>query len=116
MDIEDLIKLKVKKIIRLLVAGEYRRLEEMNKIGKLSSDELEEAILQYGERLSFPPEEAFDEMDIFKSDNPQNCYEEYFIDIELWTNGCKSDLTLSCEAKVTENKELNVTIYSVHVF
>ena len=57
MDIEDLIKLKVKKIIRLLVAGEYRRLEEMNKIGKLSSDELEEAILQYGERLSFPPEE-----------------------------------------------------------
>ena len=45
MNIEELIKLKVKKIIRLLVAGEYRRLEEMNKIGKLSSDEFEEAIL-----------------------------------------------------------------------
>ncbi len=115
MKIEGLIKQRVKELVKLLVNGEYGRLEKMSKIGELKSNELEEAILQYGERLTFPPEEAFNEMDIFKLDNPQKYCEEYSIDIELWTNDCKSDLILSCEATVNEKNEVNVTIYSVHV-
>lgn len=115
MSIEQQIKNGVKEIVEMLVREEYRKLEKMNKIGVLTSSELSEAILQYGERLTFPPNESFDEMDIFKLDNPQKYNEEYSIDFELWTNDCRSDLTLSCEATVNEKNEVNVTIYSVHV-
>jgi hypothetical protein len=115
MNIEQQIKNGVKEIVELLVKEEYRKLEEMNKIGVLTASELSEAILQYGEKLTLPPNQSFDEMDIFKLDNSQKYSEEYSIDFELWSNNRKSDLTLSCEATVNEKNEVNVTIYSVHV-
>lgn len=115
MDIKYLIKQEVKKLVQLLVDGEYEKLEKMNKIGVLKANELEKGILQHGGVLTLPPDEAFDEMDIFKLDNPRKYCEEYFIDIELWINGCKSDLTLSCEGTVNKKNEVNVIIYSVHV-
>ena len=115
MDIKYLIKQEVKKLVQLLVDGEYEKLEKMNKIGVLKANELEKGILQYGGVLTLPLDEAFDEMDIFKLDNPRKYCEEYFIDIELWINGCKSDLTLSCEGTVNKKNEVNVIIYSVHV-
>ncbi len=115
MDIKYLIKQEVKKLVQLLVDGEYEKLEKMNKIGVLKANELEKGILQYGGALTLPPDEAFDEMDIFKLDNPGKYCEEYFIDIELWINGCKSDLTLSCEGTVNKKNEVNVIIYSVYV-
>lgn len=115
MNIENQIKQAVEELVELLVNEEYEKLERMNKIGVLKSDELKSAILQYGERLTFPPDESFDEMDIFKLDNAQKDYEEYSVDFELWTNDYKSDLTLSCEVTVNEKNEVNVTIYSIHV-
>lgn len=115
MNIRNQIKQGIKELVELLVNEEYEKLEKMNRIGVLKANELEEAILQYGERLTLPTDESFDEMDIFKLDNPQKYCEEYSIDFELWTNDCKSDLTLSCEATVNEKNEVNVTIYSVHV-
>lgn len=115
MKIEDKLKQGVKEIVELLVNQEYVKLQNMNKIGVLTANEVEQAILDYGETLTIPPDDAFNGMDIFKLDNPQKYAEEYSIDFDLWTNKSKSDLTLSCEATVDEHGNVNVTLYSIRV-
>ena len=115
MDIEESIKEKVKEIVKKLVNGEYKLLEQSGKLDNITSDELEDAIIQYGESLSLPPEESYNKIDIFKLTNPKKYREEYFVDMDLWTDGHKSDLTLSCEVTVNDNNEVNVTVSSVHV-
>ncbi len=115
MSIENKLKQGVKEIVELLVNQEYTRLENNKKIGVLTASEVEQAIVDYGQKLTLPPEDAYNEMDIFKLDNPRNFTEEYSIDFELWTNNSKSDLTLSCEATVDEHGNVNVTLYSISV-
>jgi hypothetical protein len=115
VSVEDKLKQGVKEIVELLVNQEYIKLQNTDKIGVLTANEVEQAILDYGEKLTIPPDDAFNEMDIFKLDNPQKFVEEYSIDFELWTNKSRSDLTLSCDATVDEQGNVNVTLYSIRV-
>jgi len=115
MNVEQEIKQGVKSLVELLVNEKYDELDKMDKIGVLTAVEVEEAIIQYGEKITIPPDEAYDEMDIFKIDNPEKYREEFSVDFDLWTNNHKSDLTLSCEAFINEKAEATVTIYSIQV-
>lgn len=115
MNYELMIKNGVKELVELLVAGNYKTLESMNRIGCLTLEELEEAISQIGEKLTIPPESAYSKMDIFELDTPRKYSHEYSIDFNLWTNNCESDWTLSCDAVIDNNQKLIVSIYSIHV-
>jgi hypothetical protein len=115
VSIEDKIKHSVREIVELLVSENYIKLENMNKIGILTANEVERAILNYGEKLTLPPNDAYDCIDIFKLDNPKEFVKEFSIDFELWANNSKSDLTLSCEATVDVQDNVIVSLYSVHV-
>lgn len=108
------IQQEVKKIIKLLVEKNYEHLADDNMLGELSGEEVKLAIQEYGEEITLPPDIENMNMDIFQI-KKDGFPKEYSIDCDLWINNQRSDLTLSCEAKIFENGTSMVNIYSIHV-
>ena len=61
-------------------------------------------------QANYPPDEDYKNINIIEvEDEP-----EYFIEYELWVDGEKSDLTLSCTVQFIED-EVRIMIENIHV-
>lgn len=82
----------LKEIVNLLVAKQYKNIFQMDYLKNYSESELTESILDYGGVLTLPPTKAFEECEVYETENPNIVR----VDFDLWFDGKKSLLTLSC--------------------
>jgi hypothetical protein len=80
-------------VVELLVNGEYAKIAEMTKNNRLSSGDIQGAILGYGRKLVKPPDEAMRNIDSIeiRGKSPR----EWSVIFDLWTaEDGRSDLSL----------------------
>lgn len=82
----------LKEIVNLLIAKQYKNIVQLDYLKNYSESELEESILDYEGTLTLPPKKAFEECEIYETDD-KNIIR---VDLDLWFDNEKSDLTLSC--------------------
>jgi hypothetical protein len=104
-------KIEIKKILKKLVKNislcSYSLVFNSDKHKRLSTQEIEIAIISYKGNISVPPNNAFDLFyDYGKEDSNEN-----FIEFNLWFDGKESDLTLS----VTFFSSGEYSIEDIHV-
>lgn len=88
------IKTVLKRINVLLAAKQYALLYAEDVGKRVESEEIENAISEYGGDVVAPPEEAYDNIHIYQNNETDN---EVATEMYLWINGKESDLTLSCD-------------------
>jgi hypothetical protein len=100
----------LKPLVENLVEGKYQLIQLTGRSWPYTSEELKELVEEYGGKLTIPPDEDYKNINIIEvEDEP-----EYFIEYELWVDGEKSDLTLSCTVQFTED-EVRIMIENIHV-
>lgn len=78
---------------------------------RITADELQMAIEEYGGNVTLPPEEAYENMYIYTHENTEN---ECTVEMYVWINQEQSDLTLSCDLAVDE-KRFQYAINGIYV-
>src|SRR5712692_9329246 len=73
----------VKRIVELLVAGEYDQIAKITRERRLDAESIQRAIREYGRKLVMPPCEVLDQLDVVQVRNvvPPRCS----VRINLWT-------------------------------
>jgi hypothetical protein len=110
MEKENIIN-TVKSIISLLYTQNYEKLAELDFRRILAGEEINQAIKDYGGKITMPLESTFDMMDIYPMKDIKNMVH---VDCDLWVDNEKSDLTLSVAIKNEEN-EYKFTIKGIRV-
>jgi protein tyrosine/serine phosphatase len=77
---------------------------------RLTEQELEQAINDYGGKITSPPNNNFNDINIYDTRDPN----EVNIDYDLWTDNKKSDLTISVNLKQI-NDHVRFSVESIHV-
>jgi len=103
----------MKTITDLLVAADYRAVERMTDGRRLTADQIEQAVLDYGNTLIPLPPEALDEVDVYPFNNdPMSCRAE----VDLWTQEeGRSDLTLEVMVERRDDGGYDVSVRNLHV-
>ncbi|WP_449580026.1 DUF7668 domain-containing protein [Pinibacter aurantiacus] len=97
------------EIISIIVEKDFVTLYNNDYLKRLNVDELQSEIIEYGGGLTLPPSKAFDDFDIYQiNDNEIN------FDFNLWIDGEKSDLTLSCFLKKIDGI-LRYGVENIHI-
>ena len=108
----SLIDQSLKELVRELVIDNFTRLETDGRAGRLSADELRNAIKSYGQTLIDLPEEALSTADIIPLEGENAAWA---VDLDLWTaEEGRSDLTLSVTAHLIGSK-IQIYIDDLHV-
>lgn len=101
----------LKDLVHELVLGRFSNLERDGRSGRVTAEELERAVRDYGRILVDPPEESFVNADAYATEENR----EWAIDVDLWTQEeGRSDLTLSVTARVVDGK-VQLAIDDLHV-
>jgi hypothetical protein len=107
------LRLLVIRIITMLVGAQYRQIEELTHSIRLSAQEIQTAITEYGRTLTLPPDSAYELLDIIRVNNVE--LEQYSIRMPLWTQEeGRSDLTLELTVKIVGDN-LEVALDDIHV-
>jgi hypothetical protein len=100
-------------IVHELSVGNFVALERDGRAGRLTAQELREAVGGYGGVLTDVPVEALERANAYEIEDAGN---EWFVNVDLWTTDEQpSDLTLSLEAKRLEDGKVEVSIDDLHV-
>jgi hypothetical protein len=93
-----------RRVIELLVAGEYEAIEQLSNSCRLTAKEIRSAVEEYGERLCVPPRDQFEELDVVEvaASNPKR----WSVRIDLWSvregrSDLSLELTLTCPGSPT---------------
>lgn len=70
-------------VVNLLVNRQYKTLEKMTRSNRLSAEEMQKAIEDYGQALVRIPEVGWEQLDVIKTDGPKP--DVYYAEIALWT-------------------------------
>lgn len=73
----------VRHVVKLLVTGQYHAIETLTNGVRLKKDEIEAGVLEYGRRLTPPPDEAYKVIDVVPIANTSP--PEYSIRFRLYT-------------------------------
>lgn len=99
----------VKEIVSRLVRHDYGAVVENDDVKRLSADEVKLAIEEYPGEITMPPDSAFEKMDIYgKTDSWKS------VDMDLWYNGSRSDLTLSVRIFEKEGS-VRYSVEDIHI-
>jgi hypothetical protein len=103
----------MKAITDLLVAGDYQAVERMTDGRRLTADQIEQAVLDYGNTLVPLPPEALDRVDVYPfNSDPTSCRAE----VDLWTREeGRSDLTLEVMLESRDDGGYDVSVRNIHV-
>lgn len=83
----------IRALVDMLVKGNFDQLERDGRSGRLSSQELKEALQGYGSTIIALPDEAFHLADVYPVKGQKTTWA---VDVPLWTaEEGRSDLTLS---------------------
>jgi hypothetical protein len=103
----------VREVMELLAAGSYAEVERLTKRVRLTAQEMETVIRDYGRRLVVPPEGAFEFMDVVEVRNADP--PSWSVTMPLWTREeGRSDLSLELTI-VGGQKDLRVELDDIHV-
>lgn len=100
-------------IAQLLVAGDYRAVERMTDGRRLTAEQIEQAVLDYGNTLVPLPPEALDQAEVYPFEgDPGSCVAE----VDLWTREeGRSDLTLEVMLESRDDGGYDVSVRNIHV-
>jgi hypothetical protein len=73
----------VKRLVKLLVAGNERLVEQVTKGVRLSSAEIRAALREYGGTLVMPPDAAFEKLDAIEVEGSRP--RRWSVRFDLWT-------------------------------
>jgi hypothetical protein len=103
----------VKAITDLLVEGDYRAVERMTDGRRLTADQIEQAVLDYGNTLVPLPPEALDHLDVYTSTSDPRLSG---VEVDLWTREeGRSDLTLEVMLESRDDGGYDVSVRNIHV-
>ncbi|RYH57507.1 MAG: hypothetical protein EON54_11785 [Alcaligenaceae bacterium] len=85
----------VKRVVELLVAGEFGAAAQITGFSRLSTEDIAEAIRSYGRTLVVPPSHVWQELDIVRVAAAAD--PTWSVVCDLWTlEEGRSDLSLVC--------------------
>lgn len=103
-----------KTIVECLVYNNYELIEQANALSRVSKEDIKRVLREYGGTLSMIPDEAFS-TEAFHINKYKNTL-GYAIDLDLWINNCRSDLTLQLDIKTDENDQIvSYIVEDLHV-
>lgn len=89
-------------------------LESLSRGRRLTADEMDQAIRDYGKKLVLPPDDAFENLDVIKVEAAQP--PTWSVVFDLWTEReGRSDLSLELTLTDIGNEELGIEIDDIHV-
>ena len=95
-----------KEIVMCLQNGDYDFLNKRNALCRVSEEEIKEVLREYGGSLSTIPNEK-EYIEIYKYKDNSGLK----VDLDLWIDGKRSDLTLQIEIKY--DKDNNIDSYMI---
>jgi hypothetical protein len=102
---------QIAQLVALLVSKSYRELVDRGWVGRLTIQEIETAISEYGRSLVDPPPGFFDRADVYELTSGSG----WHVDVPLWTaEEGESDLTLSLSVRMDGNSA-SIGISDLHV-
>lgn len=110
MEEKDKILALLKPLVEDLVNGKLALIRETGRSGPYTVEELQEQLDDYGGTLTAPPETDYQNLDLYEIDDEP----EWVLEYDLWIDGEKSDLTLTCTLRLTD-QEQSIIIDSIHV-
>jgi len=103
----------VKRIVAMLVVGNYEELARITNEVRLDAESIERAVHEYGRKLVMPPSEAFDELDAIQIMNQVPC--KWSVRMDLWTREeGRSDLSLDLTL-IQYGDNYSVEVNDIHV-
>lgn len=115
MSTEERIRAELVRLVEDLVQGRLSDLDRDGRIGRLTAAELERDLEEYPGRgrLTMPAPEAFAVLDLVEINGSKG--RKFALDLDLWANGERSDLTLSCSVAVLDSGVVKLALTGVHV-
>jgi len=96
------------------VAQNFDAVTEYSLGVRLTSDQMRQAIFDYGRKLIMPPDSAFENLDVIRVVNAQ--HPTWSVRFDLWTEEeGRSDLTLECTVIDRGGEFLGIEIDNLHV-
>lgn len=112
MTIPNHVILAIQNLLNELVDGNYLLLEKDGRAGRLTANEIEKALEDYGQIITNVPEQSLKSLEGILVDGPD---ELWSVDVDLWTiEQGQSDLTLSLWVRVNEGR-VTIQIIDLHV-
>ena len=105
---EDCNELKIMQLCRKITAyiqeGDYISLARDNALCRVSEQDIRRVLGEYGGSVTTIPEEVFHSNAFYVI--PYKDGSGYHVDLDLWIDGDRSDLTLQVEINLDENHEI----------
>jgi hypothetical protein len=104
----------VRRLVELLVAGDYDGIEEATRGRRLTAEQLRQAVEEYDRELQMPPQAEFHNLDVNEIEGaiPRAAW----VLVDLWTvEEGRSDLTLEIRLTETGGELYDIEIDNLHV-
>ncbi len=110
----DKIATTARYIVELLANGDFPELERVTNGRRLNAYQLRKAVDEYGRRLSMPPAETVQRLDVIEVTGAKP--RQWSVRCDLWTEeeGC-SDLSLELTLFVDDGDRLRAEVDNLHV-
>ena len=104
----------VRRLVEMLVVGDYHGLERASQGRRLTAEQLRQAVEEYGRELRMPPELVFDDLDVVGIEGAAP--RAWSVLVDLWTvEEGRSDLTLELVLTETGGEQYDIQIWDLHV-
>ncbi len=110
----DKIVLTLRHLLSLFIDSDYHALEKMSQGIRLTAEEMEQAVKEYGATIVMPPSDVLDGLDIIEIDGSYPT--AWSLRFDLWTaEEGQSDLSLELTVISNDEDLLKVEIDNIHV-
>lgn len=109
---DDIIQV-TKNLVTLLVNSRFGEVVNREENGRLSSEDIKNALDDYPGTITIPPDSAYQKMYIYDVYDEKS--EARKIEIDLWYDGNVSDLTLSADVSKGIDGKYKISIDDIHV-
>jgi hypothetical protein len=103
----------LKELIHYLCRGETSTIIINKMNGRLSENEIIQAIADYPGTITLPPDDSYLNAYVYDVYDPLTSARK--VEFDLWYDNNISDLTLSADVHKNENGEYQITIEDIHV-
>lgn len=111
---DNIISQLLRDLVGNLVRGNFEEIKKKGMMGRLTLEEIEDAIKSYPGTITMPPIESFKKFHKYDYDKSNQDKEGCLVEYELWYDQQESDLTLSV-AILQDLQEIHISIEDIHV-